>query len=62
MLMKTNPTPVVMFSKVTRDGAEATLKALEFGAVDFVTKPQDADLGSIKMEIDKVKNELIDKS
>ncbi len=61
MLMKTNPTPVVMFSKVTRDGAEATLKALEFGAVDFVTKPQDADLGSIKMEIDKVKNELIDK-
>jgi len=60
-IMKICPTPVVMFSKVTRDGAEATLKALEFGAVDFVTKPQDADLGSIKIEIDKVKTELIDK-
>ncbi len=60
-IMKVCPTPVVMFSKVTRDGAEATLKALEFGAVDFVTKPQDADLGSIKIEIDKVKSELIDK-
>lgn len=60
-LMKQAPTPVVMFSKVTRDGAEATLKALEFGAVDFVTKPQEADLGSIKTELDKVRTELVDK-
>lgn len=60
-IMKQYPTPVVMFSKVTRDGAEATLKALECGAVDFVTKPQDADLGSIKIEFDKIKAELIDK-
>jgi len=38
MIMKDTPTPVVMISSLTRDDAEATLCALELGAVDFVTK------------------------
>jgi len=38
MIMKDTPTPVVMISSLTRDGAEATMSALELGAVDFVAK------------------------
>jgi two-component system, chemotaxis family, protein-glutamate methylesterase/glutaminase len=33
------PMPVVMVSALTAPGAEATLEALEYGAVDFVLKP-----------------------
>jgi two-component system chemotaxis response regulator CheB len=39
-LMRLRPTPVVMVSTQTERGAEATLKALELGAVDFVSKPR----------------------
>lgn len=38
IIMRENPTPVVMVSSLTRDGAEATMKALDLGAVDFVAK------------------------
>ncbi|MCF8031678.1 MAG: chemotaxis response regulator protein-glutamate methylesterase [Desulfarculaceae bacterium] len=38
-LMASRPMPVVMFSKVTQQGAEATLKALGLGAVEVVSKP-----------------------
>ncbi|MBI5524372.1 MAG: chemotaxis response regulator protein-glutamate methylesterase [Desulfarculus sp.] len=38
-LMAAYPTPVVMFSSRTQSGAEATMKALALGAVDFVAKP-----------------------
>lgn len=38
-LMSTNPVPVVMVSALTRRGCETTLKALELGAVDYVSKP-----------------------
>lgn len=38
-LMKLNPMPVVMLSSLTHQGAEATLEALELGAVDFMPKP-----------------------
>lgn len=38
-LMAAHPTPVVMFSNRTQKGAEATLKALSLGAVDFLAKP-----------------------
>jgi len=38
MIMRDTPTPVVMISSLTKDGAEATICALELGAVDFVTK------------------------
>jgi two-component system, chemotaxis family, protein-glutamate methylesterase/glutaminase len=38
-LMPLWPMPVVMISGLTQDGADATLKALELGAVDFIAKP-----------------------
>src|SRR5262249_13393137 len=38
-IMALRPMPVVMFSSLTQAGAEATLEALEIGAVDFVAKP-----------------------
>ncbi len=42
----TYPLPVVMVSALTTEGAEATIRALELGAVDFVAKPaRQADLG-----------------
>ncbi len=38
-LMKTNPLPVVMVSSLTQKSCETTLRALELGAVDYVSKP-----------------------
>jgi two-component system chemotaxis response regulator CheB len=37
-IMRESPTNIVMFSALTRDGAKATLDALEAGAVDFLPK------------------------
>jgi two-component system chemotaxis response regulator CheB len=39
-LMRLRPTPVVMVSTLTEQGADTTLRALELGAVDFVAKPR----------------------
>lgn len=39
-LMRLRPMPVIMVSSLTGKGSEVTLRALELGAVDFVTKPQ----------------------
>lgn len=39
-LMRLRPMPVVMISALTQHGAEITLQALEYGAVDFISKPQ----------------------
>jgi len=39
-LMRLRPMPVVMVSTLTERGAEATLRALELGAIDFVAKPK----------------------
>ena len=39
-LMRLRPMPVVMVSTLTARGSEATLRALELGAVDFVAKPK----------------------
>jgi two-component system chemotaxis response regulator CheB len=38
-LMRLRPMPVVMVSSLTGERSEVTLRALELGAVDFVTKP-----------------------
>ncbi len=38
-IMQIRPTPILMLSAHTGDGADATLDALENGAVDFITKP-----------------------
>jgi two-component system chemotaxis response regulator CheB len=53
-LMRLRPMPVVMVSSLTHKGAQATLRALELGAVDFVSKPKAgfaADLSAYSEEI-----------
>jgi len=56
-IMSEIPTPVVMLSAFTQKGAEATFRSLEYGAVDFVSKPS----GTISRDIERVGTELIAK-
>lgn len=53
-IMAQNPTPVVMLSAHTTDGARETIEALEKGAVDFITKPS----GEVSSDISRVGPEL----
>src|SRR5512137_1838441 len=39
-LMRGHPMPVVMVSSLTEAGSQTTLRALELGAADFITKPK----------------------
>ncbi len=39
-LMRLRPMPVLMISSLTERGSDAALRALELGAVDFVSKPK----------------------
>jgi len=39
-LMRLRPMPVVMISTLTENGADVTLRALEYGAVDYISKPK----------------------
>lgn len=39
-LMRLRPMPVVMVSSLTERGSDITMRALELGAIDFVTKPK----------------------
>jgi len=39
-IMTQHPIPVVICSTLTEEGAETTLRALEYGAVDIITKPR----------------------
>lgn len=49
-VMAARPTPVVMISSLTENGCETTLRALELGAVDFVTKPKiDVSTGTVEL-------------
>jgi two-component system, chemotaxis family, protein-glutamate methylesterase/glutaminase len=56
-IMMENPTPVIMLSSTTKAGAENTMLAMHYGAVDFVTKPS----GSISLDLEKVKDDMIQK-
>ena len=38
-IMSSHPVPIVMLSSTTKIGAENTMLAMEYGAVDFVAKP-----------------------
>ena len=55
-LMAECPLPVFMFSSLTQVGASVTLKALEYGAVDFLAKPTRG-----AHALDEVANQLIQK-
>jgi two-component system chemotaxis response regulator CheB len=54
-IMKDCPTSVIMISSITTEGADATLKALELGAVDFIPK----GLSYVNVNIIKIKEDLI---
>ena len=49
-IMIESPRPVVMISALTEEGAEATLEAMDLGAIDFVVKPG----GTVSLEIDRL--------
>jgi two-component system chemotaxis response regulator CheB len=42
-IMELRPTPVIMVSNLTAEGAETSVSALQLGAIDVVQKPQGAD-------------------
>lgn len=56
-IMQTRPTPVIMLSSYTQSGAEATIKALEKGAIDFIAKPS----GLRAVNLVSLQEELLDK-
>jgi two-component system, chemotaxis family, protein-glutamate methylesterase/glutaminase len=47
-LMRLRPMPVIMVSSLTERGAQTTLRALELGAVDFVSKPKVDVAGTLR--------------
>ncbi len=58
-LVQLNPAPkVIMLSSLTNNGGEATIRALEAGAIDFVQKPASS---IIHFNIDDIKEDLIRK-
>ena len=56
-IMQKCPTPVLMFSSLTHEGARVTLDALDAGAVDFLPK----NFEDISRNPDKVKQLLCEK-
>lgn len=56
-LMRGRPMPVVMVSSLTEVGCQTTLRALELGAVDFITKPK----FDLREGMEEIAQELIDK-
>ena len=56
-IMLERPTPVVMVSALTAQGADETLEAMALGAVDFITKPA----GAMSLVIDQLAPLLIEK-
>ncbi|MCR8642172.1 chemotaxis response regulator protein-glutamate methylesterase [Paenibacillus sp. N1-5-1-14] len=56
-IMAEQPTPILMLSSLTGEGAAETIRALEYGAVDFICKPS----GSISLDLYKVKSQLHEK-
>jgi len=56
IIMKENPLPVVMISSLTQRGAASTIRALELGAVDFISKA-----GGAISKIDTIEPEILEK-
>lgn len=56
-IMTQNPRPIVIVSSESRQGAASTLRALELGAIDFVSKPSNG----IDLDMKKVGEELLRK-
>jgi len=52
-IMAIQPTPILMFSSLTHEGAQATFEALEAGAVDYLPKNFD-ELSNKRDEVTKI--------
>jgi len=57
LIMDKTPVPVIMVSSLTVEGAQVTLDALDYGAVDFIPK----NLSELSINIVKIKEMLVDK-
>lgn len=57
IIMRECPMPVIMVSSLTEDSAKETFRALELGAVDFISKQLDGSL----LTITKIETHLIEK-
>jgi len=54
LIMSQHPRPIVIVSSESREGTASTLKALELGAIDFVSKPTsgiDLDMKTVREEL-----------
>ena len=56
-ILARQPTPIVMLSAHTSDGAAATVQALAAGAVDFVEKPD----GEVSANLSAIREQLVEK-
>lgn len=57
-IMKERPTAVVMVSSLTGKGTEATIKALELGAVDFALKTAPRGLAAVRGLIEELRKKI----
>ncbi|MBC7860719.1 MAG: chemotaxis response regulator protein-glutamate methylesterase [Burkholderiaceae bacterium] len=57
-LMRLRPMPVLMVSSLTERGSEITMRALELGAVDFVTKPKISILSGMREYTDMITDKI----
>ncbi len=56
-IMASRPMPVIMLSAVTDNGMRDTIKALQYGAFDFVRKPD----STVNLDIQEVSSYLLEK-
>ena len=57
IIMSTDPRPILIVSSESKEGAKATLRALELGAIDFIAKPS----GGVDLDMSSVREELVRK-
>jgi two-component system chemotaxis response regulator CheB len=57
-LMRLRPMPVLMISSLTERGSEVALRALELGAVDFVSKPKLGVVEGMNAYVDEIANKI----
>ncbi|MCP4254464.1 MAG: chemotaxis response regulator protein-glutamate methylesterase [Candidatus Scalindua sp.] len=57
-LMTHYPIPTIMVSSLTQEGCDATLKALEVGAIDFVAKPTSRLGSDVEHVIEELHNKI----
>lgn len=57
-LMRLRPMPVVMVSSLTERGSDATLRALELGAIDYVSKPKIDIVHGIEEYADEIADKI----